>query len=142
MGMSDISDAQIGAYLCATGGREITADELVGAARSMRKHVTQVDVGKYLFGVELLDTCGTGGTGLDTFNTSTASAFVVAASGQPVAKHGNRGATSRCGSADVLRELGIALEISSEKVAECVAEVGFGFMSFFGFVWPVFYYTG
>ena len=128
MGNGEISDAQIGAYLYSTATRPLTADELVGGARSLRTHVTPVTVQDSLTGVELIDTCGTGGTGLDTFNTSTASSFVVAASGQPVAKHGNRGVTSRCGSADVLAALGIALDIPPQAVGECIAETNFGFM--------------
>jgi anthranilate phosphoribosyltransferase len=121
---SEVTDAQIGAYLALTSSREITSSELIGATKSLRNHMSKVD----LPGLELADSCGTGGSGMNTFNTSTAVAFVVAASGQPVAKHGNRASTSKSGSADVLRALGINIELSPSEVAECIKKTNFGFM--------------
>ena len=120
-----VSDEEIAEYLTLTANRPVTVDELVGAVRSLRSHMVKVDG---LPGVEFVDTCGTGGSGLDTFNTSTASAFVVAGAGQAVAKHGNRGATSRSGSADVLSALGLNLELGPEQIKRCVEETNFGFM--------------
>ena len=100
------------------------ADELVGAARAMRDRMTPVPVP----GDEAsLDTCGTGGDGLGTFNISTAAAFVTAACGARVAKHGNRSVSSKSGSADVLEELGVNVSLPPEAVGRCVAEVGIGF---------------
>lgn len=118
-------NASIGAYLYATAGRTVTAKELIGGVRSLREHMIKLDlVGDY----ELLDTCGTGGSGLNTFNTSTASAFVCAAAGQKVAKHGNRAASSTCGSADVLEACGLKLELSPEQERACILESNFCFM--------------
>jgi anthranilate phosphoribosyltransferase len=126
LGKSEISDAQIGAYLFATGQRLPSANELVGGAKSLRAYMCPVELEEHVRPV--IDTCGTGGSGLDTFNTSTASAFVVAASGVTVAKHGNRAATSRCGSADVLKALGVNLDLSPEKLSQCAKETGFCFI--------------
>ena len=101
-----------------------TPDELVGAATAMRRRMTPVPVS----GDEpLLDTCGTGGDGLGTFNISTAAALIVAGCGVRVAKHGNRSVSSRSGSADVLEELGVNVSLTPETVGRCVAEVGLGF---------------
>ncbi|QEG41352.1 anthranilate phosphoribosyltransferase [Roseimaritima ulvae] len=97
--------------------------ELVGAAQAMRRHMTPIPFS----GDVLLDTCGTGGSGSGTFNISTATAIVVAAAGVSVAKHGNRKATSKSGSADVLAELGVAVESSVEAVAESLERVGLCF---------------
>lgn len=124
---SCVTDAQIGAYLFATSARELASEELVGGARSLRKHMLPLEISSSLKGTELLDTCGTGGSGLNTFNTSTAVAFVAAAAGQPVAKHGNRASTSACGSADVLRELGVELDLTIIQLAECLAAANFCF---------------
>ena len=119
------TDAQIAAFLVALHIKGETTEELLGAARTMRELATPVK----LDSVEhLVDTCGTGGTGADTFNISTASAMVAATAGARVAKHGNRGATSKSGSADVLEAAGVNLAIGPEDVARCIDEVGVGFM--------------
>jgi anthranilate phosphoribosyltransferase len=97
--------------------------ELVGAAQAMRERSTKISTTR----TGLLDTCGTGGDALHTFNISTAAALVAAACGVPVAKHGNRSATSKSGSADVLEALGVRLDLPPERVARCVDEVGIGF---------------
>jgi anthranilate phosphoribosyltransferase len=117
--------AQLGAFLTALRLRGETADEVTGLARVMREHAVHVPLRHDLRAV---DTCGTGGDASGTFNVSTAAGLVVAALGQPVAKHGNRAATSQCGSADVLEALGVKLDLGPEQVARCVETVGFGFM--------------
>lgn len=124
----EITDAQIGAYFFGTDFRLVNREELIGAARSLRTHMVPVDIRRRLPGVELLDTCGTGGSGLDTFNTSTTAAFIAAAAGQHVAKHGNRGATSKCGSADLLQALGMNVQLAPEQIIECCAKTKFCFM--------------
>ena len=101
-----------------------TAEELVGAATAMRERMTPVPVPG---GAPLLDTCGTGGDGLSTFNISTAAALAVAACGVRVAKHGNRSVSSNSGSADVLEALGVNVSLSPKRVGECIAELGIGF---------------
>jgi len=123
-----ISDDEIVSYLTATAKRPLTSAEIIGAARSMRKHVVAVSIREKIPGVSLFDTAGTGGSGLQSFNTSTAAAFVIAAGGQHVAKHGNRAATSKSGSADVLAALGINLDCSPDKIANCIQKTKFGFM--------------
>jgi anthranilate phosphoribosyltransferase len=115
---------QIGALLAALRTKGETADELAGMVMSMRDHATHVDLG----GIAAVDTCGTGGDGTGTFNISTAAALVVAGAGCPVAKHGNRAASSRCGSADVLEALGVAIALSPDGVRRCVEEAGIGFL--------------
>ncbi len=103
-------------------GEKIT--EITAAAKVMRARSARVDVGKDT----LLDTCGTGGSGIDAFNISTTAAFVIAGCGVRVAKHGNRSASQRCGSADVLEALGIKIDISPDSAAKCINEIGIGFM--------------
>lgn len=103
-----------------------TIQELVGFATAIRDFAHPVDIDQSTDPV--LDTCGTGGDGTNTFNISTATAFVVAGAGQRVAKHGNRRISSRCGSADVLEALGIAVDLSADQVAECVRSIGIGFL--------------
>lgn len=118
------TDAQIGGFLVAEQLKGETVEELVAAATVMRDLATRVDVDI----AGLVDTCGTGGSGSNKFNVSTASAFVAAAAGARVAKHGNRGASSISGSADVLEAAGARIDLSPEKVARCVDEVGLGFL--------------
>jgi anthranilate phosphoribosyltransferase len=116
--------AQIGAFLAAIRVKGETPEEIAGAAATMRELSTRVDVTH----PNLVDTCGTGGSGTKLFNISTAAAFVAAAAGAKVAKHGNRKMTSFCGSADVLEAAGVNLELNPEQIATCVREVGVGFM--------------
>ena len=127
--MADIMEeratpAQIGAFVTALRLKGETVDELVGMARTMRAHSLKVHVGVR----PLLDTCGTGGSGLRTFNASTAAAFVAAAGGAKVAKHGNRAMSSQAGSADVLEALGATIALTPEQVAQCIERTGVGFM--------------
>ncbi len=115
--------AQIGALVMGLRVRGETVDEIAGAARAMRAKVLTVRAPE-----GAIDTCGTGGDGKGTFNISTCAAFVVAGAGVPVAKHGNRAISSRSGSADVLKELGVNVEASPETISRCIAECGLGFM--------------
>lgn len=124
----EATPAQIGSYLTALRMKGETVDEIAGSAQSMRAHVVAVDVPGLLPGEMLVDTCGTGGDGKHTFNISTTAAFVVAGAGVKVAKHGNRAASSKSGSADVLLALGGNLDLTPAQVADCVAEVGIGFL--------------
>ncbi|MBA3003077.1 MAG: anthranilate phosphoribosyltransferase [Desulfurivibrio sp.] len=118
--------AQIGAFITALRIKGETVDEITGAAKVMRAKATKVHaVGE---GEVLVDTCGTGGDASGTFNVSTTSAFVVAAAGIPVAKHGNRSVSSHCGSADVLEALGVDLTLSAEQIGQSIREIGIGFM--------------
>jgi len=119
------SDAQIGAILAALRMKGETIDEVTAAVHVMRSLASAVMVADKS---RLVDTCGTGGDGANTFNISTASAFVVAAAGGTVAKHGNRSISSKSGSADVLEAAGVDLTLSPEQVAECINETGVGFM--------------
>ena len=118
------TDAQIGGFLVALRLKGETIDEITGAARVMRQLSSKVEVN----GDHLVDTCGTGGDGANIFNVSTAAAFVVAAAGGKVAKHGNRSVSSSTGSADVLEAAQVNLNLSSEQVARAVDEIGVGFM--------------
>jgi anthranilate phosphoribosyltransferase len=118
------SDAQIGGFLVALRMKGESIDEITGATQVMRELSTKVNVS----GDYLVDTCGTGGDGANLFNVSTASAFVVAAAGGRVAKHGNRSISSSTGSADVLEAAGINLAITPEEVQRCIDEIGVGFM--------------
>jgi anthranilate synthase/phosphoribosyltransferase len=119
------TEAQIGAYLMALRMKGETQDEITGSARAMRANAVHVPTN---VNGDLLDTCGTGGDKSGTFNVSTTVAFVVAGAGLPVAKHGNRAATSQCGSADVLAELGVSLDLTPEQAGQCIDEIGIGFL--------------
>lgn len=118
------TDSQIACFLTALKLRGETPEVVAGAAQAMREVFTPVAT----VGPDAVDTCGTGGDGLHTFNISTTAAFVTAGAGVTVAKHGNRGVSSPSGSADVLRELGVNLEIGPEKMTACLEEVGIAFL--------------
>jgi anthranilate phosphoribosyltransferase len=123
------TQAQMGAFLTALhlrSGSE-TVQEITGLARIMRQKAVRVNLKEDL-ATQAIDTCGTGGDKAGTFNVSTAAGILAAAAGASVAKHGNRSATSRCGSADVLEVLGVRIDLGPEQVSQCVQEVGFGFM--------------
>lgn len=115
--------AQLGAFLVALRLKGETVEEIVGLAKTMREKTIPVIVDMLV-----VDTCGTGGDNSHTFNISTAAAFVAAAAGVKVAKHGNRAMSSQCGSADVLEALGIRLELTPSQVTKCIEEVGIGFL--------------
>lgn len=121
----EASVAQIAALLVALRMKGETATELAAAVRVMRRHAVRVPVTAK---APIVDTCGTGGNAFDSFNISTAAAIVVAGAGVTVAKHGNRAATSQCGSADVLEALGVDLSWPPERIGRCIDEVGIGFM--------------
>jgi anthranilate phosphoribosyltransferase len=116
--------AQIGGFLVGLRMKGETVEEIAAAAQVMRELVSRVEVS----GPHLVDTCGTGGDARGTFNVSTCSAFVAAAAGAQVAKHGNRSVSSRCGSADVLEAAGVNLNLTPQQVALCVQRIGVGFM--------------
>jgi len=116
--------AQIAAYLTALAIKGPTPDEIAGAALVMREKATRIEVGD----LPVVDTCGTGGTGKKPFNISTCAALVAAGAGAYVAKHGNRGATSKCGSSDVLEQLGVNVNAPPPVVARCIREARMGFM--------------
>ena len=118
-----LSAAQVGAVLALWRAKGETASELIGLVGSMLDHCVRVRLP-----MDAVDTCGTGGDRQGTFNISTVAALVVAGAGLPVAKHGNRAASSRCGSADVLEALGVVIDLEPEGVATCVQEAGMGFM--------------
>jgi len=120
----EVPEAQIAAFLTAMRVKGSTAAEVAGMAKSMRSHVVKVETG-----IEnMIDVVGTGGAAVKTFNVSTASALVAAGAGVYVAKHGNRAITSKCGSADVLTELGVKIDPGPEIVAECIKQAQVGFM--------------
>ena len=116
--------AQIAAYLMGLRLKGETVEEIAGSVRAMRAKAVRIAVGDPL----VVDTCGTGGDGLATFNISTLSAIVAAACGARVAKHGNRAASSMCGSADVLEQLGVKIDLGADGVARCIEGAGIGFM--------------
>ncbi|HXV69248.1 MAG TPA: anthranilate phosphoribosyltransferase [Nitrospira sp.] len=127
--MSEIMDgsatpAQIAAYLMGLRQKGESVEEIVGSARAMQSRATRIRVGASI----VVDTCGTGGDSARTFNISTTAAFVVAGAGITVAKHGNRSVSSRSGSADVLSALGVTIDLTPDRVADCIDEVGIGFL--------------
>ena len=125
----EATPAQIGSFITALRMKGETIEEISGAATVMREKATRIETGVAIDKGEILvDTCGTGGDNSGTFNVSTTTAFVVAAAGIPVAKHGNRSVSSQCGSADVLEALGVNLDLIPEQVGKCVREVGIGFL--------------
>ncbi|MFO7785980.1 MAG: anthranilate phosphoribosyltransferase [Thermodesulfobacteriota bacterium] len=130
--------AQLGAFIAALRIKGETVVEITAAARALRAKTTKVRVDNGLVTIDrdeinveeetILDTCGTGGDGTNTFNISTATAFVAAGGGVRVAKHGNRAVSSRCGSADVLSNLGVRLDINRSNIEQCIREIGIGFL--------------
>jgi len=120
----EVSEVQIAAFLAMMRMKRATSSEIAGLAKSLRDHAVPVKVDID----NLIDTCGTGGATVKTFNISTAGAIVAAGAGAYVAKHGNRGITSRCGSADVLEELGVNITPGPDIVAECIKQTHIGFM--------------
>jgi anthranilate phosphoribosyltransferase len=134
----EATDAQIGAFITAMRMKGETVTEIAAAARVMRAKATRIPVADPVVDLDrdeinidretVVDTVGTGGDATNTFNVSTTTAFVVAGAGLKVAKHGNRAVSSRCGSADVIEALGINLSLTPEQVAECIREVGIGFL--------------
>jgi anthranilate phosphoribosyltransferase len=134
----EASDALIASFITALRMKGETIEEITGAARVLRKKATRIPLKSRPVAIErddinidletILDTCGTGGDATGTFNVSTTCAFVAAGAGVKVAKHGNRAVSSCCGSADVLVELGVNLDLSPEQVGRCVDEVGIGFL--------------
>lgn len=120
-----VQDAQLGAFLTALAMKGESIEEITGCARIMREFANRINPN---IEGNLLDTCGTGGDKVKTFNISTISALVVAGAGVPIAKHGNRAVTSKCGSADLLEGLGVKIDLAPEEVKQCIEKVGIGFM--------------
>ncbi len=120
----EATPAQVAAFIVALRMKVETVGEITGAAEVMREKAAKIKVKKK----PVLDTCGTGGSGIDRFNISTAVAFVLAGSGVTVAKHGNRSASSKCGSADVLEELGVKIDVPVKVAEKCINSIGIGFM--------------
>ncbi len=121
----ELTPAQIAGLVIALRVKGESVDEITAAATVMRQLSTKVEISDTTY---LIDTCGTGGDGIQTFNVSTCAAFVAAAAGANVAKHGGRSVSSACGSADVLEALGVNVNLTPEQVAKCVDEIGIGFM--------------
>lgn len=120
----EVDGAIMAAFLTALKMKGEIVDEVVGAASAMRARATFINAGS----AAPIDTCGTGGDGMNTFNISTTSAFIAAGAGVPVAKHGNRAATSKCGSGDVLGELGFNLDVHASVMEHCLQEEGIAFL--------------
>lgn len=121
----ELTHAQIAGFIIALKVKGESIDEITAAATVMRALSSKVEISDQ---AHLIDTCGTGGDGIQTFNVSTVSAFVAAAAGAKVAKHGGRSVSSTCGSADVLEALGVDVNLTPEQVAKCINEIGIGFM--------------
>jgi len=119
----ELTPIQLAGFLVALRAKGETPNEIVGFARTMRNRARTIEITE-----PVADTCGTGGDGQGTFNISTAAALILAACGQPVAKHGNRAASGKCGSADVLEALGVDVALPPEGVARCIRETGIGFL--------------
>ncbi|HEX8917602.1 MAG TPA: anthranilate phosphoribosyltransferase, partial [Chloroflexota bacterium] len=119
----ELTPIQLAGFLVALRAKGETSDEIVGFARTMRARARPIEIRE-----PVADTCGTGGDGQGTFNISTAAALILAACGQPVAKHGNRAASGRCGSADVLEALNVDVSLPPAGVARCIREAGIGFL--------------
>jgi anthranilate phosphoribosyltransferase len=120
----ETTDAQIAAYLIALRIRGETVEEITGSAEAMRHYATKVQVTD----TNVVDTCGTGGDATHTFNISTAAALVAAGAGITVAKHGNRSVSSHCGSADILKKLGVKIDIDASDMEKCLQDVGMAFL--------------
>jgi len=120
----EATDAQIASFITALRLKGETIEEITGCAKVMREKATKIQTNHPL----VVDTCGTGGDGAHTFNISTTAAFVAAGAGVPIAKHGNRSVSSRSGSADVLKTLGVNIEVEPDLVGRCVDEIGIGFL--------------
>ncbi len=120
----DASDAQIAAYLMALRMKGETVEEITGSVKAVNERALRIYVGD----PQVVDTCGTGGDRANTFNISTAAAFVIAGGGMTIAKHGNRSVSSRSGSADVLAAMDVNIDLSPERVEACVNEIGIGFL--------------
>lgn len=119
----EVNSTQFGAFVAALRLKGETVEEIAGMANTMRSKAIPVAISE-----PVIDTCGTGGDGLHTFNFSTAAAFVAAGGGLKVAKHGNRAMSSNCGSADILEAVGVKIDLPVEKVKECIEKIGIGFM--------------
>ncbi|MDP2921228.1 MAG: anthranilate phosphoribosyltransferase [Candidatus Omnitrophota bacterium] len=134
----EATQAQIGSFITALRLKGETVEEITGAAIVMREKATKIKVSSDLVDLDrddinidretIVDTCGTGGSATNTFNISTTVAFVVSGAGLRVAKHGNRGVSSVCGSADVIKALGVNIDIPPKKVQECIEKIGIGFL--------------
>jgi anthranilate phosphoribosyltransferase len=120
----EVTEVQVAAFLAAMRMKRATSSEIAGLAQSLREHAVHVETDID----NLIDTCGTGGASVKTFNVSTGAALVAAGAGAYVAKHGNRGITSKCGSADVLEELGVNIDPGPDVVGECIRRAHIGFM--------------
>ena len=120
----EVTGSQFGAFVTSLMLKGETADEVAGLATSMREHSLKVSVNEKI----ILDTCGTGGDNSNTFNISTASGLILAGCGLKIAKHGNRAMSGKSGSADVLEQLGVNINLSPESVSKCIQETNFGFM--------------